>query len=205
MSGRLRAWTCLVFLALFAACGSAPKDQFYSLADGARAAHAALPGLDYSVAVGPVFVPDLVDRPHFVLRTTGNEVRIAEHVRWAEPLKQGIARAVASDLAHLLDNGRVAARTYGPLDDADYRVILEVQRFDSALGEAATLDLIWTVRRAKDAAQQTGRMRVLEPVQGADYEALVAAHARAIAAVSRNIADAIRAVRQKDLAAAPVK
>ena len=48
-------------------------------------------------------------------------------------------------------------------------------------------------------------MRVLEPVQGADYEALVAAHARAIATVSRNIADAIRAVRQKDLAEAPLK
>jgi uncharacterized lipoprotein YmbA len=126
-------------------------------------------------------------------------------VRWAEPLREGISRAVATQLAQSLDNGRVAARAYGATGEADYRVIVDVQRFDSALGEAAALDVVWTVRRTKDAAQQTGRMRVLEPVQGADYEALVAAHARAIAAVSRNIADAIRAVRQKDLAEAPLR
>ena len=57
-------------------------------------------GLDYGVAIGPVYVPDSVDRPQFVLRTPGAEVRIAEQVRWAEPLKEGIARAVATNLAH---------------------------------------------------------------------------------------------------------
>jgi uncharacterized lipoprotein YmbA len=96
-------------------------------------------------------------------------------------------------------------RAHGAAGDADYRVILDVQRFDSALGGAATLDVMWTVRRTKDAARQTGRVRLQEPVQGGDYEALVAAHARAIAVVSRNIAEAIRASRQKDVAEAPLK
>jgi uncharacterized lipoprotein YmbA len=205
VSRRLRAGICLVFLALLAACGSAPKDQFYTLADSKSGAKRSLPGLDYGVAVGPVYVPDVVDRPQFVLRTPGAEVRIAEHVRWAEPLKEGIARAVAGHLAQSLDNGRVAPRAYGAAGDADYRVILDVQRFDSALGEAATLDVMWTVRRTRDAAQHTGRVQVQEPTEGPGYEALVAAHVRAIAAVSRNIADAIRASRQKDIAEAQLK
>jgi uncharacterized lipoprotein YmbA len=205
MSGWVSKACCIVLLASLTACGSAPKDQFYSLADGTVGGKTALPGLDYGVAVGPVYVPDLVDRPQFVLRTPGAEVRIADHVRWAEPLKEGIARAVAGHLAQSLDNGRVVPRAHGAAGDADYRVILDVQRFDSALGGAATLDVMWTVRRTKDAARQTGRVRLQEPVQGGDYEALVAAHARAIAVVSRNIAEAIRASRQKDVAEAPLK
>ena len=205
MSGWTKAAGCALLFALIAGCGSAPKDQFYSLADSTPGGKTALPGLDYAVAVGPVYVPDVVDRPQFVLRTPGAEVRIADHVRWAEPLREGIARAVAGNLAQSLDNGHVAARAYGVTGDADYRVILDVQRFDSSLGEAAMLDVMWTVRRTKDAAQQTGRVRVQEPVQGSDYEALVAAHARAIAAASRNIADAIRASRQRGVAEAPVR
>jgi uncharacterized protein len=196
---------CLVLLVLLAACGTAPPDQFYSLADSTTASKNALPGLDYGVAVGPVFVPDVVDRPQFVLRSAGAQVRITDHVRWAEPLREGIARAVAGHLAQSLDNGRVAPRAYGAAGDADYRVILDVQRFDSTLGETAMLDVVWTVRRTKDSAQRTGRLKVHEPVTGADYEALVAAHARAIAALSRNIADAILASRQNDIAEAPVK
>jgi uncharacterized lipoprotein YmbA len=195
----------LVLLALVAACGSAPKDQFYSLAGSAVAGKDSLTALDYGVAVGPVYVPEIVERPHFVLRTPGSEVRIAEHVRWAEPLKDGIARAVANHLAQTLENARVAPRAYGAAGDADYRVVLDVQRFDSAPGEAATLDVTWTVRRTRDAAQQTGRVTVHEAVEGAGYEALVAAHARAIGVVSRNIAQVIRTSRQKDLAEAPIK
>jgi len=83
-------------LALLAGCGSAPKEQFYTLADPAPKTTGSLSGLEYGVAIGPVYVPDSVDRPQFVLRTPGAEVRIAEQVRWAEPLKEGIARAVAT-------------------------------------------------------------------------------------------------------------
>jgi len=190
-------------LALLAGCGSAPKEQFYTLADPAPKTTGSLSGLEYGVAIGPVYVPDSVDRPQFVLRTPGAEVRIAEQVRWAEPLKEGIARAVATNLAHFLNNARVSPRPYAAGGDADYRVVLDVQRFDSTLGESATLDVMWTVRRTKDGEQQTGRVRVQEAVSDAGYEALVAAHGRALGAVSRDIAEAIRAARQRDVAAAP--
>ena len=193
----------LVLVALLAACSGAPKEQFYTLSDSAGSGSAPLPALEYGVAVGPVYVPDAVDRPQFVLRTPGAEVRIAEQVRWAEPLKEGIARAVATNLAHFLNNARVSPRPYGAGGDADYRVVLDVQRFDSTLGESATLDVMWTVRRTKDGEQQTGRVRVQEAVSGAGYEALVAAHGRALGSVSRDIAEAIRAARQRDVAAAP--
>ena len=67
-------WAAL--LALLAACASAPKERFYTLTDAA--AIAALPSQDYAVVVGPVFVPEAVDRPQFVLRLARSNLR-----RWA--------------------------------------------------------------------------------------------------------------------------
>jgi uncharacterized lipoprotein YmbA len=78
--------------------------------------------------------------------------------------------------------------------DADYRAAIEVQRFESALGEAATLDAVWMVSRPKDGKSRTGRTTVREAVSETSYDALAAAHSRALARLSRDIADAVRAL-----------
>jgi len=196
----MRASVAAVMLAILAGCASAPKEQFYTLSNGSGD-RPALPAQDYAVAVGPVYVPDVVDRPHLVLRMGGSEVRISEQVRWAEPLKEGIARAVATDLARDLQNGRVSPRAAPGSGEPDYRVTLDVQDFDSVLGKAATLEVMWTVRRVKDGEVHTGRKRVQEPVANDSYDALVTAHARALGEVSRSIAEMIRSSRAKDVAA----
>ena len=72
-------------------------------------------------------------------------------------------------------------------------MLVDIQRFDSVLGEAVTIDALWTVRRAAGGATKTGRSSVRETVSGAGFDALVAAHSRALASVSRDIAGAIRA------------
>jgi uncharacterized lipoprotein YmbA len=178
------------------ACGSPPKERFYTLSETAAAEMPALPSLDYSVVVGPVTVPDIVDRPQLVLRMSEAEVRLTEQALWAEPLKYAIARAVAQNLAQALDNARVSPYPQGPSGEPDYRVALDVHRFDSVLGEAATIEVMWTVRRVKTGEQQTGRVRMKEAVAGQSYRDLVAAHVRAIGGFSRNISKAIQTTRQ---------
>jgi uncharacterized lipoprotein YmbA len=198
-----RMQLCAVaLLALLGACGSNPKMQYYTLTEGEQAGPATLPSLGYAVVVGPVFVPDIVDRPQFVLRMTGSEVRIAEQARWAEPLKLAIGRVVAVNVANALGNARVSSQAQGGPGEADYRVVIDVQRFDSAPGQLATLEMAWTLRSVKDGQQQTGRVRAEEPVAGQGYQELAAAHARALAQVSRGIADAIRSLQQRDVAKA---
>jgi hypothetical protein len=76
--------------------------------------------------------------------------------------------------------------------DAQFRVAIEVQRFESREGEAATLDAVWTVRLVQGGGSRTGRTTVREPVQAPGYEALAAAHSRAVAQLSADIAQAIR-------------
>jgi uncharacterized protein len=201
MSQAMRASAVAVMLAMLFGCAGAPKEQFYTLSNGADGDRAPLPAQDYAVAVGPVYIPDVVDRPHLVTRMGGSEVRISEQVRWAEPLKEGIARAVATNLAADLQNGRVSPRASPAGGEPDYRVIVDVQDFDSALGKAATIEVMWTLRRAKDGEIRTGRARVRQAVANDSYDELVSAHARALADVSRSIAETIRSSRERELAA----
>lgn len=178
-------------LSSLAGCGSSPKERFYTLSTGTAPDLRADAGAAYTVAIGPVAVPDIVDRPQFVLRTGANEVMVAEQARWAEPLKNEIPRVVADNLAQLLTGARVFAYPQDATLGANYRVTIDVQRFDSKLGDAVSIEALWTIRPAKG-APKIGRTLARETAAGAGYDALVVAHGRALATVSRDIAEAIR-------------
>lgn len=177
-------------IAVLAGCGSSPKSTFYTLNPGASAPAAKTA---YTVGIGLVSVPAAVDRPQFVLRATGNQVTIDEFARWAGPLKNEIAQAIAGNLTRDLDGALVVTHAQAANLVADFTVQIEVQRFESAPGEAAAVEVLWTVKPAKGATR-SGRSVAREPA-AAGYDALVAAHGRALAGVSRDIAAAIRALR----------
>jgi uncharacterized lipoprotein YmbA len=174
-------------------CSSSPPSRFYMLGAAATPA-ASASGL--SVAVGPVSVPAVVDRPQFVIATGPNEVRLDEFNRWASPLQDNISRVVAENLVPMLGTPRVTQFPQNASASAQYRVAIEVQRFESMPGEAASLDAVWTVRRTQDGKAETGRTTVREPAPATSYEALAAAHSRALARLSQDIADAVRGMAE---------
>jgi uncharacterized protein len=183
--------TLSLIVALASGCGSTPASRFYTLSAGAAPA---APPLNLSVAVGPVSIPAVVDRPQIVITTGPNQVRVEEFNRWAAPLQNGIARVVAENLVAMLGTPRVTLSPQTLSADADYRAAIEVQGFESSPGELAILDAVWTVRRMKDGKAETGRTTAREAVQEKSYDALAAAHSRALARLSRDIADAVRAL-----------
>lgn len=190
MTARITQLISSAMLAVIVAgCSSAPA-RFYALdstasADGAAPAHA-------SVMVGPVTVPAAVDRPEFVVQVAPNRVDVDEFNRWVAPLNDAIARAVAGDLAAMLGTPDVASDTLANFNP-DYRVTIDVQRFDSIQGQSAVLEAVWAVRKTVGGQSRSGRTVAHEPVQGQSFEALAAAHSRALAKMSGDIAAAIRA------------
>lgn len=185
------ALTICAALVFASGCASTPPSRFYTLS--AVAVPAAAPS-NVSVAVGPVSVPADVDRPQFVVSAGPNQVRLDEFNRWASPLQNGISHVVAENLVMLLGTPRVTLYPQTLSADADYRAAIEVQSFASAPGEAAMLDAVWTVRRMQDGKTATGRTTVREPVQEKGFDALAAAHSRAVGRLSQDLAGAVRAL-----------
>jgi uncharacterized lipoprotein YmbA len=188
------AFPC-IFIILAAGCSSTPESRFYTLS--AVPAPAATSS-ELSLAVGPVSVPAMVDRPQIVVSMGPNRVWLDEFNRWASPLQSSISRAVAENLVSMLGTPRVALSSQTLSADANYRVVIAVQSFESAPGEAATLDAVWAVSRSKDGKLQPGRTTVREPASEKGYDALAAAHSRAVARLSRDIADAVGTLERRE-------
>lgn len=190
-----------VLLAL-AGCASTPQEHFYTL--GAPVVVAA--GLEnqqavVNVAIGPVTVPAIVDRPQMVLRLSDNQVLVMEQSRWAQPLEDELAQAVAADLAQQLGDLPVRVYPQNAGGDARYRVRIDVQRFESTPGAGAAIEILWAIRDAGNARLGEGRSVVREAAGDMGIDAVVAAHGRALAAVSRDIAAALRRLAGHELGA----
>jgi uncharacterized lipoprotein YmbA len=172
-------------------CGSSPPVSFFTLPSVPPAA--AVTAAAYSVVVGPVTVPEMIDRPQLVLRASPTRVEVTEQARWAAPLKTEIPRVIAEQLAQLLPGAITATSFQRAIPAPDYRVLIDIQRFDSTPGEGAAIEASWTVR-GPGGALVSGQSAASEPA-GAGYDELVAAHGRALNAVSRDVAAAITKLR----------
>jgi uncharacterized lipoprotein YmbA len=140
-------------------------------------------------------VPEAVDRNAMVIRTGPNRVEIDDANRWVEPLKAAIPRVLAEDLRRELATDRVTSGRSGP-NAPDFLVTVDVQRFESSLDAGATLEAAWTVTpagaTASTGARKSGRTAVTEPLPSRDAAGIAAAHSRALARMSGEIAAAIR-------------
>jgi uncharacterized lipoprotein YmbA len=189
----------VVVAALCAGCGSAPKERFYTLAPASGALPpAASPAAvasqpRTSVAIGPVRVPDAVDRPQMVVREGPNRVEILEQQRWAGSLRSEIARALVAGVGERLPDVQVSAGDSQAGRSAAYRVAVDVERFDATLNDSVSVQALWSVRRDSGAAVASGRYSASEPTGPGGYDAIAAAYARTLTGMSGVIADAVRA------------
>jgi uncharacterized protein len=191
MMRRLAIAAVWTLAALAAGCASSPS-RFYTLSPTS----AAISGPDaasshLTIIVGPVSIPAIVDMPQIVITKGVNQVAADQFNLWASPLRNNIALVLCANLAAQLGTPNVSSVLRL---DADYRVEVDVQVFESIPGEAAHSSSMWTVRRVKDGRTQTGRTNIREASPDGSYQALAAAHSRALDHLSTNIADAIRAL-----------
>jgi len=185
-----------LLIGMLSGCASSPPVHFYTLSAEATAGAAdpAEVGTELRIAVGPISLPEVVDRPQLVVRSGPNNVTLIDEHRWAESLKGEIPRVIAENLSRLLVTGQVWAYPQNVSGSFDYKVLVDIQRFESTPGQMAAIDALWTIQQPtkEGIVSKTGRSTVQQPIGGQGYDALVSAHSRALAAISREIAEAIR-------------
>jgi uncharacterized lipoprotein YmbA len=177
-----------------AACRTPPQETFYTLNPlPAPVPAEARSHTRFTVAVGPVTVPEMVDRPQLVVRRSPNRVDVLEHHRWAQPLGAEIARVLAADLAGRLPDARTVSAGGQAGERADYRIALDIEQFDAVPGQGVTVLAAWSLRH-EGTTLRAGRSALREAVQADGYEALAAAYARALAKMSAEIAAVVHSL-----------
>ena len=176
-------------------CGNSPPSDFYVLTPMPQGERAAPRDEALVIGVGPVDIPDYLNRAQIVTRAGPNRLDVDEFNRWGGSLVSNLASVVAQNLSVLLGTDDVHVAPANEPVRPRYRVILSVTRLDGALGEDVTLDARWIVAGPRDRDQlESGRTVTREATGGADYQAYVAAQSRAIETLCRDIAADIAAL-----------
>ena len=193
---KLSATVFLIATLLSGCRSSASPVEFYTLSPLFAATDKANPTAaapNVAVGVGPVEIPQVLDRPQIVTRTGPNKLMLDEFHRWAGPLQADFARVLAENIALLLGIDHVAVYPWEVSFAPDYRVALDIRSFEGQWGKNVLLDVIWRVTDRTGAKTMAVKKSVItEPLSTADYDALVAAQSQAIARLSREIVQEIR-------------
>jgi len=182
-----------VMLAALTGCATTPPSRFYILSAVSADTAASSAGPATAIGVGPVDLPRYLDRPQIAVRSGANELRYDETHRWAEALKDNVTDVLAENLASLVPTDKISVFPWGRMTTIDYQVVAEISRFDADASGNVVLSANWKLYRDESLEVVAGKKTVFsEPAGGTGFTEIVAAQSRALAALSREIAAAIR-------------
>jgi uncharacterized protein len=199
-SFRLQMVLLGVIIAVHLGCaGSTPTARFYTLNPQAMTGEAKsekeTSGKELTIGIGPVHLPQYLDEKEIVTRTNANKIDRAEFDLWGGTLQDEFARNLLENLSLLLKRERISLFLMPGVGTFDYRVGVDVIRFDGKLGGDVVLNATWTIRQGRELKLiQSRNSRIQEPTGGQGYEAMVAGMSRALGRLSQDIGTEIRAL-----------
>jgi hypothetical protein len=177
-------------------CATSPSPHYYTLAPLQSPAVKAVSVPTFTLAVGPVIMPDLLQRPQIAIRTNEHQISFSDFHKWAGALADETKRVLVVNLNGLLASQRAAVTTDDMAIDPDYRVVVNINRFDGLPGGSVWLNAVWTIKEQKGKMTTRVNQSVIEePVSGQGYPDLVNAQSRAIGQLSRAIATELEKLR----------
>jgi len=189
----------IFLLSLLSICGCASKSPNYyilnSLQSGAPSAEKVRAENDLTIGVGPVKIPAYLDRPEMATRSAADSLQFAEFDKWAEPLERNLTRVIAENLATLLSTDHIGVFPWLNSAQVQYQVTVDITQLERMPDGKVILAARWNIL-----GDQGEKMLVIEssrfsvPIESAGYGALASAESRAVEALSREIAAAIRSL-----------
>jgi uncharacterized protein len=171
-----------------AGCASRPQEHFYTVSS---ADHRSGEGAELQrIALSPIVIPALIDRPQLVVRTDGHEVVVLENHRWAEPLSVDLTRALGNDLRRTLPGLQIAGadtprgKTPPPILDV---VITDLI---SGPGPSTSLQASWVLHDRSGTCTKSGALAAEVPMPAGDA-AIPGAYADAMSRLAKAIAETI--------------
>ncbi len=145
------------------------------------------------IGVGPVTLPQYLNRPQIMIRVSQNEYQIAPFAQWAEPLRDNFSGVLADNLSVLLETDKIAVfpwKTYTPID---YKIEVDVIHFDGEKGGDVRLHVRWIIfDKDSKTLLKIRKSNFRTQANAGNYGAMVSAMSQTLADLSREIADSIK-------------
>lgn len=184
-----------VLLLMLSACGSSPPVRFYSL-NPIDADYRQDPDDSVMLGLGPLRIPDYLNRSQIVTRDVAAEMRVDEYSRWTESLAISLHRIVSTDVDNLLQGVVVVMFPYEAVvrTQLDYRLVGDVNRFDADSTGKVVLEIQWGIidKDAKMVVPVRRNRYQAQATTVGDLGAVVTAMNDALSQFSRDIASKLQ-------------
>jgi len=179
---------------LLAACSMTEPSRLYTLSAipdrGTETYAAETP----AIGVGPVSLPLYLDRPQIVQRSGPNRLEVAEFDRWAEPLNDTVPRVIAENLSRILQSDRVYVIPRRRPLPIDMTLEVDISQFEPLADGTAALTARWLIFGDSNQPLNEGKAEIhVEGTAAESYEARVELLSKALAELSRRMAESILA------------
>jgi hypothetical protein len=194
MKARLLLLTALVTMT---SCASSPPIRYYTLsAEGASPRAAAMKHpASGPYAIDAVSIPDILDRPQIVLRTSTNAVEMLDDDRWAAPLPDQLERVLAAELSARLGPDAVIDPGLPTNVQAERRITVSILGFEPRENGESSLEASWVISDAKSGSTVTSnrvfRTRHVATTKGPGVIDIVGTMSGLVAETADDIATAI--------------
>jgi uncharacterized protein len=195
----LNRFILLCVSALLSACASTPTN-FYTLEaqSGPPAVTSAASAKKLLIGIGPLTLPALLDRKGIVSRAENNSVQIAEFDQWAAPLQNNVIAVLSKNVAILQPDAIVRSYPWGVYGNVDYRVIIDITRFDTRLGKSANLEASWAIMEEKNhTIVSNGQAKLEQPLTDASYNSAAQGLSKLLSELSQQLSLALVQAQRK--------
>ena len=191
----LRCAALIAFLgaALTACTGASPQVVYYSLLETDAAATAAPRHEQLVLSVGPINIPDVLQKTNIATGGTDGRYQLSEYHRWAGEVDRELARALVERLAGRLGTEQVYLYPGDQRVEPTFQVALDVLAMNGELGQEVTLSVRWTLIDPKGKRAPLSRLsRCSGRPADASHDAWVKAQRQNIDRLSEEIAALIK-------------
>lgn len=198
MAKQLSKWLMSLFLGtLLSACISTPPTQFYVLEPLSEPPSSSIvTEKKRQIGIGPVSIPALLERKQIVTRLPDNSVKIAEFHQWASPLKDNVAQVLTYNLTTLQTSDLIRAYPWSTYGAVDYRIIIDITRFDTRPEQSVNLEANWAIMDEKNHTLiRNGHTKIEHPLDDPSYPATVKALNKILSEFSRDLSQALEKIK----------
>ena len=178
---------------LLSACAGHP-DHFYILSTQPAGAGQArtLPAVPAALKVT---LPSVVDRAEMILNTSGDDVIVQEHERWAAPLADLVTQTLARDLERRRSDLLVADSSVNRASSV-IKIDVDVVQLTVHKGREAGIEAHWRILDPRNGKDLTGGEVFSSPLGQDGYAAVAQALSQCLGLLADRLASQIQLVGQ---------
>jgi uncharacterized protein len=179
---------------ILAACAT-PQARFYRLApvESACIACDAKSYVPATISIGPVSIPDRIDRSQIVTLSENSEINIAQFDRWAGSINDEIVRTMTINISKLLPVMNVVPFDMEKWVSPDYQIRVDILQLDIMPGKSVLLGVNYSITDKTRKTLLLKSASITEPT-GTGYPDMVQSQSRAFGVLSSQIAQAFLGV-----------